>query len=194
MLKKILTGAAVIVLLFVVVGFFLSDHYAVSRSAVMKAPADVVFRHVNHMERMQAWSPWKQTDPTVKPVMGAILEGKGASYSWTSEKSGNGTLRILESVPSSRIVNELDFGSDGKAQATWTFTAVDGGTSVKWGFEGNAEGSIPGRYFGLLMDAMVGGHFESGLALLKGIAEAEAAALPAPEPDAAPAADAPSAL
>ncbi len=50
--------------------------------------------------------------------------------------------------------------------------APDGnGTRVTWTNEGDMGGNPVNRYFGLMMDRLVGPDFEAGLANLKGLAE-----------------------
>ena len=90
--------------------------------------------------------------------------GAGASYSWTSENSGEGTLITKAVEPLKRIENELDFGEMGTATGFWVFqTEGDGKTRVTWGLFGEQKGPV-GAYFALLMDRMVGPDFEQGLA------------------------------
>jgi effector-binding domain-containing protein len=63
--------------------------------------------------------------------------------------------------------------SDGQ----WVFTETEAGTTkVSWAFKG--ENSFFRRFFGLLLDGMVGPQFESGLNSLKAVAEAKALAMP----------------
>ena len=45
------------------------------------------------------------------------------------------------------------------------------GTHVTWSFDSDMGAGPIGRYFGLLMDRMVGPDFEGGLANLKALAE-----------------------
>jgi DNA gyrase inhibitor GyrI len=128
-------------------------------------------------------------------------KGVGAKMSWTSAKLGNGAMTITESTPFSQIKEGLNF--DGNvAVATFTFSPADGGTKVVWSFDSDAGMNPISRYFGLLVDSMVGKDYETGLANLKALAESDAkvaaeleqqqqaaAAAPTPEPALAAAAD-----
>lgn len=174
-----LIGLLVILLL---VGLFLPKEFSLQRSTVIDAPAAVVFEQVNNLEKNQAWMPWNKLDPTMKVTFGDVTVGEGASYSWTSDKSGDGTLTIKESVPNERIVNDLDFGEGGPSEGRWTFEETGGGTKVTWAMVGAADGIID-RYFGLMVEKMAGPAFEQGLADLKKVSEEAAANVPEDTPD-----------
>jgi len=172
MLKKIGLAIAGIILLLVIVGLFLPSEYALERSITIQAPIDAVFAQVNDLRNWEKWGPWQEEDPTTKITYGDSTIGVGASYSWTSEKSGDGSLVIVESVQNQSITTDLDFGTEGKAQGHWTFEQTDDGVRVTWGMHGDSGYNLIGRYFGMMMDTMVGPYFDKGLANMKEIAEA----------------------
>ena len=181
MAKKAASGLAIFIGLFVLVGFLLPASFSVSRSQVIKATPEVVFAQVNDVKKSQAWSPWAAADPSMKIELGEILAGVGASYSWTSEDMGAGTLTIKQSTPPTKIVNEWAQSGGGGGLGTWMFETIEGGTKATWTMSSDAGMNIVQRYFGLMMDGMLGGLFEDGLDRLAKIAEAT----PAPEPPAA---------
>ncbi len=39
------------------------DRFVVTRSAVIDAPPDVVFQHLNELRKWEGWSPWARLDP-----------------------------------------------------------------------------------------------------------------------------------
>jgi uncharacterized protein YndB with AHSA1/START domain len=172
MLKKIGIGLGGIVALFVFVGFLLPANFSVSRSKVIKASPEVVFAQVNDVEKSQAWSPWKVADPAMKVELGTILAGKGASYKWMSDGMGSGELTIVESTPPSKIVNSWEQASGGGGKGEWIFEAAEGGTRATWTMSSDAGMNIVARYFGLMMDGMLGGLFDNGLDRLAEISEA----------------------
>lgn len=176
-LKIILFSVIGIAVLLVAVGLFLPSSYSAERSIVINAPASVVFNQVNDVKNWEAWGPWQEDDPDMRVEYGEITEGVGASYNWFG-KDGDGTLIIEESVEFSSIKTDLDFGDQGKAKGRWTFEEADEGVKVTWGIDGDAGGNIMMKYFGLVMDSMIGPYFERGLAKIKEICEA----MPVPEP------------
>jgi len=50
--------------------------------------------------------------------------------------------------------------------------ATGGGSRITWSFDTSFEGNFAGRYFGLLLDRMIGSDYEKGLGRLKALAEA----------------------
>lgn len=177
MLKKILFTILGIVLLLVIVGFFLPSEYHAERSITIQAPVATVFDLVNNLENWKNWSPWQQDDPTLKVAYGEKTAGVGASYSWVSENSGQGTLTIEKSIENQTIETDLDFKSEGEAKGRWTFEQTGEGVKVTWEIHGDAGYNLINRYFGLMIDTFVGPYFEKGLANLKKVAES----LPQPE-------------
>jgi ribosome-associated toxin RatA of RatAB toxin-antitoxin module len=175
--KKIVLGLIILIAVFMGIGLLLPSGYKVERSTVINAPAEVVFDQVNDLKKNEAWSPWK--DPTMRITYGPVTAGKGASSSWTSKDMGSGTQTIEESVPQSSIRTHLDFGDMGQAKAHWSFVPEGEGVKVTQGMSGDQGMNPVKRWFGLMMDNMIGPYFEKGLASLKQVSEARAAELKA---------------
>jgi hypothetical protein len=176
-LKNIVIVLVVLVAVLALVGMLLPRVSKVERSTVVQAPAEVIFDQVNDLKKNEAWSPWK--DPTMKLTYGPVTEGKGAVSSWSSKDMGNGTMTIVESVPSSAIDVDLDFGSMGRAKALWTFASGGDGVKVTETMTSDAGMNPFKRLMSLMSDKMVGPYFEKGLASLKQISEARAAEIKA---------------
>ena len=109
--------------------------------------------------------------------------GAGAKYAWTSQKAGNGELKITESDPAQGIKYNLDF-EGGKYRSIGGIRLEPSGSSTKaiWWNEGNLGWRPINRYFGLLMDSMMGPDFQTGLNNLKKKVESAKAAPPAMKP------------
>lgn len=172
-LRRVLVGLLGLIAILGIIGLFLPARYSASRSLVIDAPVEVVFDQVVDLRKNEAWSPWMEADPTIKPVYGDKTVGEGASYTWTSESSGDGSLTTVKVVDHTEIRNTLNFGGQ-PATGIWTFEPVDAKTKVTWAIEGDSGWNIPGRYFGVMMDRLVGPDFERGLRNLARVAEAEA--------------------
>lgn len=100
--------------------------------------------------------------------------GKGAVYAWQgNNKVGQGRMEILESLPHSRLVIQLDFLKPFEAHNTAEFTLQPVGdeTELRWAMSGPQPYLF--RLMGLFfsMDKMVGKDFEAGLAAIKAGAE-----------------------
>jgi effector-binding domain-containing protein len=65
----------------------------------------------------------------------------------------------------------MEFIGHGKGTSSFAFTKVPEGTKVVWGMDGDAGMNPMGRFFGAMMDKMMGSTFESGLQSMKEVAE-----------------------
>jgi len=97
----------------------------------------------------------------------------GATYSWDGKSTGQGTLTITKSEPGKGIGYDLSF-QQGKFKSTGTITIEPAGEgfNVIWSNEGELGSNPINRYFGLMMDRMMGPDFETGLGNLKKRVEA----------------------
>jgi effector-binding domain-containing protein len=145
----------------------------VERSAVVQAPPATVFAQIDGYRTFNKWSPWYAIDPNAKYSIEGPETGVGAKMSWTGDPKtvGSGSQEIVESVPYERVKTRLDFGGEGTAEAIFTLTPESGGTKVVWGLDTDMGASPIGRYFGLMMDSMVGKDYDKGLERLKTLAE-----------------------
>ena len=66
-----------------IAGFASPAEYHSERSITIDAPVELVFEHVQDLEKNQVWSPWVEKDPTIKPTYAQTKVGLGASYTWT---------------------------------------------------------------------------------------------------------------
>jgi len=162
-----LLGLVVVV---VGIGAFLPKDFRVERSIEIDAAPGVVFDQVNSLQSWSAWSPWIARDPSIKNEFTGPEAGVGATVTWTSEESGDGTQTITLSERPTRIEMKLDFGEMGQPNADWTFAPTGDGVRVVWGLSGTAAGPL-GGYFAKMMDGWVGADYEDGLARLKKVAE-----------------------
>jgi hypothetical protein len=69
------------------------------------------------------------------------------------------------------VQTRLDFDSNVATSTMRIEPATGGGSQVTWSFDTSFEGNFAGRYFGLLLDRMIGPDYEKGLGRLKALAE-----------------------
>ncbi len=148
--------------------------FRVERSIDIAAPAEKIFPLIEDFYVWTSWSPYENRDPNLQRSYGAITRGKGATYAWEGNKNvGSGSMQILQALPPSRIVIDLNFLRPFKAhnQAEFTLQPSGNTTRVTWAMTGPA--SLMMRVMGLFMnmDKMIGRDFETGLASLKVMAE-----------------------
>ena len=166
----------VIAIGFLVPQLFLSRSFAMDRGTVIAAPMETVHATVADFTTWKDWTVWnKAADPTVEYTYTGEPNTVGHSMAWTAEKLGDGKL-TLTNIESGRIAYDMVFDGQDPAQGAMTLEpakGASGGTSVRWEFSGTMEGMPYKRYFGLLMDRMVGPDFEKGLAGLKALVESK---------------------
>lgn len=168
-------------------GMLLKDDVHVERSIQIDRPPAEVFAVLSSIARFNEWSPWRDYDPTAKQEFSGPDRGVGGKLSWKGDK-GSGTMEITEVVENAKVSTSLDFGADGKAISHWVLSGEGSGTKVTWSFDSSFEGDLIGRWFGLMMDGMIGPEYERGLKDLKTLVESTPA--PQPEPPAAEPAEA----
>ncbi len=176
MIKKIALGFGAGVLLLVAVVALQPSSFAIERSAVIEAPADVVYGHIASLRAMDAWSPWAKMDPRMQIRYEGPEAGVGARSSWEGPEMGKGRLTITATKPDREVEMKLEMLAPMQATNRILFTLAGAGTAtdVTWRMEGS--NGFVGKALALVMDMdeMVGGPFEQGLASLKLVAEADA--------------------
>jgi len=173
MLKKIVFFVVVLVVLLAGIGMLLPRAVHVERTASIGAPPATVFALVNGYRLFNKWSPWFALDPDAQYSYEGPDFGAGAKMAWASAKKdvGSGSQTIVESRPNEMVRVELEFGDQGPATALWTLVPEGDGTKATWGLDADMGAGPIGRWFGLMMDRMVGKDYEKGLAGLKTLAE-----------------------
>jgi hypothetical protein len=167
----------------------LPSSYEVTRSVQIQAPATLIHPWIEDLKLWPEWSAWnKGRYPDMTYEYSGADKGVGAVSSWKSEEAGNGSMTITASDPSRGVWYDLDFEGMYQSKGVVSYEPVTDGTKVSLIMRGDL--GYFARYFGLVMDRMMGPDFEQGLARLEQRVESEAA--PA-EPAAPNAPNAPSA-
>ncbi len=182
MVKKLLLVLAAAVVLLGAVIATRPPGFRVERSALVDAPADVVYAQVADFHRWDAWSPWAKLDPAAKIDFEGPATGPGAAYHWAgNQKVGEGRMTVTAAAPPRELTIRLQFVKPWEQTSTTGFTFVPegGATRVTWSMSGSFD--LLGRAMTLFMDMdrQVGPDFEKGLAALKKVAEEQARASPA---------------
>lgn len=180
-LKILLFVILAIVVLLGVGSLFLPSQVHVERSKVIDAPKSALYNVVLDLHTWTAWDPWSQIDSNMVTTFEGEPNQVGMVRKWTSEHEnvGTGSMTITDMETGEEIEHDLDFGEMGKAKSSFKFEEVEGGTKVTWGFDSDMGANPIAKYFGLMMDKMVGPDFEKGLNNL----EAFVKNLPEPEDD-----------
>ena len=163
----------------VIWGYFISPSLTVERSLQVDAYPEEVFEFLEDLEAFNRWSPWFARDPDADYIFGAVEYGVGATVIWrargetaddASEISSQEIIaaQAPEFVQSSLLLNGVP------ASATYALSPIDDGTLVYVQFE-RELGGFP--YVARLrkggMEKALGAEFDTALARLKTIVEAE---------------------
>lgn len=112
--------------------------FEVLESHRIEAPPEVIFNFLNDYKNWAHFGSWNE-DETLKMSFPENTSGVGASYTWKSEKSGNGAMETLSTEPFEKIVQKMVFNGslqDEGYQVIWQFTPQENGTEVTWSMAG----------------------------------------------------------
>jgi len=158
-------------LLFFAVGVFLPATARIERGITIEAHRATVFALLNDFHQVNKWSRWPATDPNARVDIGGPPRGVGATMSWSGVIIGSGTQTIVVSEPLEKIATRQILADIGEVETSFSLAESDDGTTVMWRYEKDFGLNIFGRYYGLLLDDIVGIGYEEGLANLKTMAE-----------------------
>ena len=172
---KILIGLIIALYVgFFLVGQFLPKTTSMARSIEINASPQVVFSFVGTQKSQQAWSPWAEYDKEMKVNFAGEPIGVGATMNWQSEhpKVGIGSSVVTLYEPYERIDVTLQFGQHSAGNASIQLQALsEDAVKVTWTYSTRHDNLFE-KYFGLMLDGMLGAEYEKGLAKLKTMAEA----------------------
>ena len=174
-LKKLLLGLGAVIVVFLLTALFLPSTYHVERSIVINQPVDKVYPQVANLNNWTKWNPWTEMEPTAKNEVKGSGKEIGSVWTWKGNIIGTGSLTLKELQPNHLVRSQLVFTAPQSMESEdiWYFNPTSNGTEVTWAMEGKLEYPYPvNRYFGLLMDGMLGPDFEKGLYKLKIVTEA----------------------
>ncbi len=170
-MKLIGIGILAATLVVVIIGLFLPSEFSVQRELVINTTPERIHEFTSNLETWPEWTPWFKDDPTINITMGNITQGVGANQKWEAAKGG-GELVVTRSEPNWGVAYDMDL-SKGRPHSSYSmrYETLADSTKVIWQMNGDMGWNLPGRFFNLLMDPMVGPMFDDGLARLKMMAE-----------------------
>ena len=146
------------------------DTFSVERSINIKATPENIYPLINDLHNFPLWSPFENIDPTMKRTFSGASSGKGAVYAWQGNaKVGSGRLEIVDAVPYSRVVMNLDYFEPIVAHNVCEFTlqTIGGHTRLTWRMNGPAPFLSKVMSLFTSIDKTIGTQFDLGLANLR---------------------------
>lgn len=170
-MKKFFKIAGIILLslivLVLIAGLVLPKKVAIERSTSINAPREQVWQHVSNLEACHKWSPFAAEDPNTVVTYSGQPGTVGSSYTWKSDKTGEGTQTLTKVEAGQRVDSHLHFIKpfDGEADTYLNLEEAGNATKVTWGF--TSEYKYPMNVMGALMKGSLGDMFQDGLNNLK---------------------------
>ncbi|WP_133248473.1 SRPBCC family protein [Pedobacter yonginense] len=167
---KVLIGIIVVLaVIFFGGSLFLPKTYSVSRSAIIKAPADTLYKNIANFNEFYKWNPWAKMEPSAKIKISGVVEQPDHLYEWQGKETGSGYMKILKAEPNKMVDIELKFlePMESLADTKFDIEKMGDGNKVTWTMSGENNSAFS-KWFGFLaMDKMIGKDFENGLQYLK---------------------------
>lgn len=160
----VLGGVAAIILGVLAIGFILPSEWSVERTALIAAPPEEIFPH---LEAAGAWTAWTPSPETGVELFGPAT-GEGSGRRWDDPGYGQGEFVIRELVPPREIRYEVQVeGGAIRIDGHLRLEPLREGTYVVWQERGDFGwnpllGFLTGR-----MDELQGDQLERSLRNLK---------------------------
>jgi effector-binding domain-containing protein len=173
-MKSLLNILALLGVLFIIAlmaGLFLPRSGNVKSEIVINATRELVFEQIHTLKNWENWSPWFESDSTMRFTYSGPVSGTGASYEWKSVHSGKGKLSITFCEPLKKIDALLDFGIQGNSSTGFLISSTENKkTNLTWTYEYANLGYLE-RYVMILFRKNIQSTFKAGLRNIKKISE-----------------------
>jgi uncharacterized protein YndB with AHSA1/START domain len=138
----------------------------------MSASPEKIYPYIADPREWKKWGVWNQRDPNMKMEYSGAQSGAGAKWTWESKSEGSGTMEFPRAEAPGLVEYTLYFPEfASRSGGKLTLTPSGTGTKISWTNEGSLGNNPINRYFGLMMDKMLGGDFDAGLKNLKALVE-----------------------
>lgn len=163
----------------IAIAYTLPAEYSVSREVTIKASPEQVYSNLLDLRKWADWTVWYQNDPEMTTEYTGVTGNVGSAMEWKSQTQGSGKLTLTKISPNQRLEYTLKFPEFNPSLGKVILTPVGEETKVVWSDDGNLGNNPLNRWFGLLLDDMIGGDFQAGLNNLKALSEKQAKEAPA---------------
>jgi len=158
------------VLLLILIGIAMPSRVHIEREQMIDAHPATVFALLNDFRQMEKWSPKAEEDPNARIEFAGPPRGVGASIAWSGQIVGQGRQFITASNPFDSITTVVDLGDGNEATVSFALEKIDDMTRVVWSWERDYGWNLAGRFFGIMLNSIIGEDYEQGLANLDDLA------------------------
>jgi hypothetical protein len=129
----ILGGGAVLLSLFLLVGWLLPQSWQAEADALIAAPVSAVYPLLDSPEGWRRWTPWPDSVTRTGPP-----RGTGASLAWDDPELGVGYFTIIDAAEAERVEYAV-FVDEGamRTNGSLLLRAEGSGVRVTWREEGD---------------------------------------------------------
>ena len=172
----ILSGGALLLGAFLLVGYLLPSDWEAEASSLVPAPPEVVFEVLDAPEGWQRWTPWPESGvERTGPERGA-----GATLSWNDLDLGSGSFMIEQAQEPTRVTYRVSIEEGAiRADGSVEVTAESGGSRVTWRERGDFGWNPLMGYWALTMSRAQADELTKGLDRLRALVAQESTATPA---------------
>jgi effector-binding domain-containing protein len=158
------------VLLLILIGIAIPSRVHIEREQMIDAHPATIFALLNDFRQMEKWSPKTEEDPNARIEFAGPPRGVGASIAWSGQIVGQGRQFITASNPFDSITTVVDLGDGNEATVSFALEKIDDRTRVLWSWERDYGWNLAGRFFGIMLNNIVGEDYEQGLGNLDNLA------------------------
>ncbi|MEX3017854.1 SRPBCC family protein [Gymnodinialimonas hymeniacidonis] len=148
--------------------YLLPRNVTVERSALVDATPEAVIALASSTQGFQQFNPYLTSDPELSIEPFGPEAGIGAGFRFEG-REGTGT-QTISAITADRVTYAIDLGSMGQPTQHISAVAEGNQTRVTWTVESDMGLNPVFRVFGLFMDRMLGGTYETGLANIARVA------------------------
>lgn len=176
MVIKLLSGIAIVIVVFLGYVSTRSGEFRYERSGVINAPPEAIFPYISNLKMGEQWSPYEKIDPNMKKTFAGPDGQVGSSMDFEGNSdAGSGRLEILKIVPNESVDIRLLMLKPMYADNLVQYTLTKEGESTKFTWSMKGDGGFMSKLVTLLIDCekMVGDQMEEGIQNLKNLVEAK---------------------
>ncbi len=155
------------------VSLFFPHTYKIEKSTVVNRSIQQTYDYLNHIENWSDWSPWNtNVDSSMVFFYSKNKSGIGAAQYFRGGLIGNGSFRIIQSVPNEKITYRLSINEGAMAiNQTFEFKMLGNHTQLTWVDEGDVGMNPLYRFMLPSKISATEQGFEEGLMVIKKAAE-----------------------
>jgi hypothetical protein len=164
-LKKVLITLVALLAIVLLIAAILPKTFHAGSELIINKNSDEVFNYIKQIKKQGEYDNWSRQDPNIQREYSGEDGTVGFTYTWKSDKVGNGKQVITNVLEGKRV--EMDLYFNGEGQANKSFIAVDSvaqnQSKVTWEIDGKIP--FPFNIFTLFYD--MNEDFKEGLINMK---------------------------